>query len=742
MNHRTILLLILAGLALLLARSVVAQEPVAADSATLPADAFLDANARELLDAARARLLTIDRSIQAYSTDVTERATLSIRTPLRDRVLYGREVAAEVDWVRDGPVTVRVEGAMERLPSLTGRERVPEDLGESVSELAFEPSRTLLLGSWGNDSELVDPLRPGAERFYRYRSGPSRTIRLADGSEVRLVELQVLPRRRTPELVRGTYLFDQRTHSIVQGTFRLAGDWELAEEEEDARVVTRWIGPVRARIDYVTVNYGLWELNWWMPQLVAMRGEAEIGGLASVPLRFERRYGDYRILATPVETVQVTPEQLDSLGNRARCPARYRVAVRIGGDGSRADSVAVEDDADDGELTPAQRRECERLRVELPADSVLIRSVDLSGLPFGPDVSLMSRDEIERIEKRLQDLATLGPAFSPIRWTGPRGEAGLARYNRVEGLSLGLRAATETRIGALSLTGRIGTADRQPLGELRFAPDPILAPVQIAAYRRLVAMDSTARPSSIGNTLSALVAGRDEADYFRTLGIEAGGTESPLRRSLLRWRVYAQRETAARKRTDFSLAEVLGRENEFPENEAATAASQAGAQLGLIGAWGGQGAWRFGSEAWLEGAVGTQRYLKPSATLRMSAPLPGRLRLGVEGSGGSAFGDPAIQHLFWLGGSGSLRGYPVGYLSGDSYWRARGEVGTELPAFRLSVFSDAAWAGPRDDLSADPQALSVGAGIGLLDGLMRLDLARRLRGEDGWRLSGSLDAWF
>ena len=56
--------------------------------------------------------------------------------------------------------------------------------------------------------------------------------------------------------------------------------------------------------------------------------------------------------------------------------------------------------------------------------------------------------------------------------------------------------------------------------------------------------------------------------------------------------------------------------------------------------------------------------------------------------------------------------------------------------------SDAAWVGPSGAMQLDPTLVSAGGGISTLDGLIRLDVARALRGGDGWRADFYLNGAF
>jgi hypothetical protein len=214
------------------------------------------------------------------------------------------------------------------------------------------------------------------------------------------------------------------------------------------------------------------------------------------------------------------------------------------------------------------------------------------------------------------------------------------------------------------------------------------------------------------------------------------------RRRWYEWRVYAQREAAARKETDFSIVHLLDEEHVFPENEAAQEATQYGASLRLRGELGRDPAGvRAHAELGLDGAAGTFRYWRPSLTLRTYLPLPGPYVVMLEGAAGTTFGEPAVQHLWRLGGPTTLRGYASSAMAGESFWRGRVELATSVPLARLVLFSDAGWAGARENLRTDPWLLSAGVGVSIMDGFMRMDLARALKGPTGWRLAMYLDAW-
>jgi hypothetical protein len=55
------------------------------------------------------------------------------------------------------------------------------------------------------------------------------------------------------------------------------------------------------------------------------------------------------------------------------------------------------------------------------------------------------------------------------------------------------------------------------------------------------------------------------------------------------------------------------------------------------------------------------------------------------------------------------------------------------------LFSDLGWAGERESFPGRAPLAAAGVGASLLDGLIRLDLARALRTPTGWRFSVATD---
>src|SRR3990172_1106849 len=173
-------------LVLALAQDTARIEPTRELSPRLPtpahlADAYGDAGARSLVENARQRRERAERLVTSYRVTVKQRIGVGIRAFRRDRMLYGQEIVADIEWQRDGPSQVTVRGARQRVPVAILGDHVPDDLDANVKWLVFDPAADHLrvIGD-DEDDGFSHPLRPGSEADYRFRSGDTTAITLPD----------------------------------------------------------------------------------------------------------------------------------------------------------------------------------------------------------------------------------------------------------------------------------------------------------------------------------------------------------------------------------------------------------------------------------------------------------------------------------------------------------------------------------------------------------------------------------
>jgi hypothetical protein len=705
-----------------LVTAVLAVQAPAGDSA-----AYLDAAARRLVAAARTRRETIDRSITAYRTRVRERIGVGIRALRRDRMLYRREIALQIDWRRDGVTQINVIGARQSVPAAVPKPSLPEDLKSEAGDYAFDPANDRLTIGWSRDStrhrdvEFRHPLAPGSEADYRFATGDSSVVVFADGRTIRLRELRIMPRRLDFRLMSGSFWIDEDSHGVVRALIRPARPFDFDQDlsGEDGNDIPGFVKPIGIEVRFITIDYGLWTGRWWLPRLIAMDAVGTAGSFLQMPMRYERVYDEYEIsgdTTTPrARRPPAATEAEDSIA-RAACHEREQRA-----------QISCK----------CASGHCSAFTVHIPIDTAALLASSSLPPPFGSaNDTLISEGEMRELTHGLGDLPQ-----APWQFHVRRPRWGLARYNRVEGLSLGARG--ELDLGRLQLDGaaRIATSDGEPdlvAGVLRETGS---ARVRLAGYKRLAAVDPTARSLSIGNSLGALVLGRDDGDYLRATGAELTIEPPVTLPQRFTIRLYAEQQRRARQRTDFSLPHAIHADHVFRPNITADSADQLGGSLTLRTQRGidpERPQWT--ADVTLDGSVGTYRFGRVSSTLRVSAPLGPNLAGAVELAGGMADGSVPVQSYFYLGGPGTLRGYGGNASSGDAFWRARLELANRWPAARIVLFADVGRAGPREQLSLARSLVGVGVGASFIDGLIRLDLTRAVRSPTGWRLDFYTDA--
>ena len=459
----------------------------------VPADTYPDTATASLVARLRAARDRNERLVTAYTATVKQRIGFGLRAFSRDRMLYRQELVARIDWKRDAPSTVTMVGAREGIPVAQRGDQIPDDLDDEASSLVINPAQDYLRLIEGDKDGFAYPLAEGREQDYRFEAGDTTTILLPTGQRIRLLSIRAIPRRSDWHLISGTFWFDADSYGLVRAVFRPARPYEFRRDAdpEDQKDVPGWVNAT-AEVKVISLEYGLYELRWWMPRYVAIEATATMGSSFTFPLRIEREYDDYEVEGgtppAPGSTFRpagtVRPEEHDR--PVADSADQQRVADSVSTAIKACIKLATEGDSTTTRRELRRRiRDCSRrpadsnLVVVIPSDTMsLLTSPDL-GPPILAMGDLISEDELRGLADALHKLPS-APATARIQL--PHGLSALlahARYNRVEALSLGL----ETRLdaGAVKHQGirppwgrrsgsQRGTLVAAPRGEYR--PDP------------------------------------------------------------------------------------------------------------------------------------------------------------------------------------------------------------------------------------------------------------------------------
>jgi hypothetical protein len=696
---------------------------------SLLASAFRDSRAASLVARARVARLTQDSALTGYDAISYERMSVGMgfKRIGRDRLLMRSERAAHVLWTRGNPAYVEILGKRAVMPMIEGAD-ADMNLDEEVALPYFPGREGLWLGSGlakkdVSEDEVIHPLATGAEAYYTYATGDSVSFQLPGGKTIQLRELLVRPRAPKWNVALGSLWFDTGSARLVRAVYRLAEPmdiWAIADEDADdpgdkpPGWVKGMLSPLKAQITAITVEYGLHEGQFWMPRTQSLEGDAQ-AGFMHVPFKMEQTFKYASVngkmpMAIPQLTVADTA--MDSV-SRATRRARRNDECKNGGDRVR---------------TLRRTANGQPMIVKTPCDTAaLARSPELPKSIYDEGEELFGKNERDAL---VSEALTLGaqPGWIPQPVVFTYG-LGLTRYNKIEGLSTGIAASQILGQGYTAhASARIGIADWQPNAALGLARSDGRHTLGVNAYRRLASANEFSDPFSFGSSLSALLFGRDEGFYYRTLGAELTGTGDDSATGS--WRLFAEHQSDAFKKTDFSLAGKI-RSTEFSDNIDAVNGNYFGVSAERHGSRGldPHGLRLFGQTS-AEAVTGTRDFLRGMFDATVSHGLTSRFDGALTLAGGTSAGQVPIQRAWFLGGSQTIRGEPAGAAVGDAFWMSRVELGSSFVGARPVVFYDVGWAGDRHDFSNPGRPIS-GAGVGasFMDGLVRFDVARGIYPE-------------
>ena len=718
-------------------------------TAQLLANAYRDATARDIVSRARGARLEQDSSLMAYDARTLQRisARLGLRAMGRERLVFRTESATRVRWSRETGAWIDVEGTRTAIPmSFPGAKAMAGAL--EMSPVPYFPGREGLLRFTGmervTDQEglFVHPLAEGAEAYYRYETGDTISYSLPDGRTIRIVEVTVRAREPAFDLILGSLWFDLATSQVVRAAYKPAAPFDIkkfVEEEEGEeefddvpRVMKPLIFPMVATLEAFTIEYGLHQGRWWLPRVQSVNGRVQVGVMRS-PFEVLETFS-YSSVNGSERMPQIV---IDTMAKRPK--TEVQINIGTGGKKDRVEN-GFGDCAPGDTLTRTEMRynESVPVAIRIPCDTAaLASSPALPPSIFDKSDELFGAAERQELEKELDWKLT--PEWSPRAMDFSFLERGMLRYNRIEGLSAGGAITQELGAGmSWRAAGRIGVADLEPNVDLRITRGDAVRGISLGAYRRLSVVDDWGAPLGLGNSLNALLFGRDEGFYYRTAGLELTGVNGPLE-----WRLFGERQRNAPLETHFSLPHVFNGLR-VRDNVVSTRADLAGASVRIPFSLGlDPQAFRLSGALRGEGATGDLEFARGSLEMTLTRPLPGQLAGALTMSGGTTTGDVPPQRLWYLGGTHTVRGHTIGTSAGDAYWLGRGELSTDRLGFRPVVFVDAGWAGSRNDWSHPGKPmLGAGLGLSLLEGLVRFDLAKGIRPNRGVRAELYLDANF
>ena len=266
--------------------------------------------------------------------------------------------------------------------------------------------------------------------------------------------------------------------------------------------------------------------------------------------------------------------------------------------------------------------------------------------------------------------------------------------------------------------------------------------LSLGVYHELRSVHRGAGHLGPGNSVTSLLFGRDDGEYYTAIGAAASVSAPPGGPPWWEVRVFAERHRETDKHIDFTVVNAGDRSWRFPQNVEAAEGDELGAEI----------FWRLRrkpdpqASGWsvqthVLGAVGDLDYLRVGVLLDATLPLlPNQLRVRARVRGGESWGELPPQRNWFLGGAASVRGFDSSTLVGPSVVVGRLALQGVLPAITVEAFADAGWAGGGlEGFDADEALVAVGLGLGLVGEVIRLNVARGLTGSEQTRWDLYLD---
>ncbi|UCC73461.1 MAG: hypothetical protein JSV86_02550 [Gemmatimonadota bacterium] len=691
----------------------------------------LEAQAQDVVELARRRHNRPDSTLHNYRSRLNTLVSVALTSdPLAPpNLLVASELASAVAWERAGGLQVKMLG--QRYVTSFGPEA---EAGLDFSRpwfVATAPGDSLrLLGGIDIPTRAaVHPFAVGAELYYAYEVGDTVTLYVAD-RQVDLVEVKVTPTRGDESLVVGSVWVDGATGDVGAMQIRFVGRRLWGDDEEGAEWANRFVS-ISA-----SLQQGLWDRRYWLPhqQEVELMVRIPFIGNSALPIIFRNEFDLYEI-NTGEHIAWTSPDSMrEGIDRSTTYEDGGTLWLRAG---RRIDPDEVPDSTS-GES--ARRRQSTKVSagpaqggweiIRPPEDSLLAYAEWQR--PLATPASELTLPSAEELERRARALSNdiVGRKLFVIQYDRL---PDFIRYNRVESLALGLAVRYDIpRRAFWSVAGgfSFGFADLEPKGRLDVRYDAPGVRAELAGYSELHVAGTTLsdRKRAFGNSLRALILGRDDADYYRASG---AALTYDTRWSWFRGRLRLAFEDhqSVERNTDIAIPGIW-QDSVFqlnpPADEGTFWRGDAEAII-YVGDWTrptGRGQLTFGAEVGSD--ADSLDYVQPRVGLEGKVDLGKVAAVAIAARGGWTAGDAPVQRLWRIGGLETVRGFTHGTLRGESYWTGRIEVAHIRPIWRPVIFADVGWAGDGSDWpgggSGGDVLWSAGGGISLLNGFIRAEL--------------------
>ena len=641
-------------------------------------DAYLDETARHLVLGARATHHATRQAINTYSGLVRERLSFDTPTGRRDRPWMRGSRVARVRWSQGAPAAVDIVDEHFRHPGIgPGKPRYFQGLRDDhlpIDPLA-DPFTLGLAPFMGGDAAAIavhSPLGHDAERYYQFRSGDTTALQLNDGGTIETIEVTAIPRYRSIRLVAAIMWIDPESHGLVRAAYRPAKriDHEVSGVLREAD--GWWLGLRIDPGDTVAAAPPATQSGWF--------GQLINETFTAVLLGIETDLSSVIVDFAPTQPGRWLPRSVQWTG--------YTGIESITATGAIAPTLPftigwTQEPSDGGEGEGDLRSS--PLRADQPpeqaADTRAIGKA-LAGIGNG--------DGGDRSEA-----ASPWYLYPPI-WT-----LNLVRYNPVEGVSVGGQLRGDKGWWRSVLTVRAATREwKMPDMDLTLQRDRPSGRIQFSIYRAL--RTGALGAGGINGFPLPLILERDSLDFHRSTGASM--------RFL----------PGIGEHLGFSLSLFAERDEEV---ETGTLRTRYGSTLDWNLWWGGQGQESIGGGGTVSArsSWGDNPYEKAMVQGALLLPLGVRISLGLQAGMANVSGDPAPHDLWDIGATGAwLRGHSEA-IETSRAWMGRADLQFPARFVRLSFFGDWARAEGEDFHAA-------GAGLVLLDGLLRVDVAQGFRG--------------